>query len=155
MSEPQVWIADLDEAETIAGLLVEFRDHMGKDWPSDNAFLAVVEKLLEDQRTEFLLGAPHEDAPPSGVVQLRYRLSVWTASDDCWLEDLYVRENARGSGLGRALVERAAARASERGCRRIELDVAMENEVARKLYASAGFATKSDGEGDLFLQRRL
>lgn len=150
-----MWIADLDEAETIAGLLVEFRDHMGKDWPSDNAFLAVVEKLLENGGAEFLLGAPHADAPPSGVVQLRYRLSVWTASDDCWLEDLYVRENARGSGLGRALVERAAARASERGCRRIELDVAVENEVARRLYAAAGFAGKSEGEGDLFLQRRL
>jgi ribosomal protein S18 acetylase RimI-like enzyme len=154
VSVPQTWIADLDEAETVASLLVAFRNHMGKDWPSDNAFLAVVEKLMEDQRTEFLLGAPHADAPPSGVVQLRYRLSVWTASDDCWLEDLYVREDARGSGLGRALVERAAARASERGCRRLELDVAIDNAVARRLYDGAGFGTKSD-DGDLFLQRPL
>ncbi len=48
VSVPQTWIADLDEAETVASLLVEFRNHMGKDWPSDNAFLAVVEKLMED-----------------------------------------------------------------------------------------------------------
>ena len=79
---------------------------------------------------------------------------MWTASDDCWLEDLFVRESARQTGLGRALVDRAAARASERGCRRIELDVAIDNAVARRLYDAAGFGTKS-ADGDLFLQRPL
>jgi ribosomal protein S18 acetylase RimI-like enzyme len=154
---PRVWLADFDEAEAVAGLLVEFRDWYGRDWPSDNAFLASVERLIEDRRaTEFLLGAPHDDAPPSGVVQLRYRFSVWTAADDCWLEDLWVREDARGTGLGRALVHEACRRAAERGCRRIELDVSDANAPALGLYESLGFATgKLPGTRDLFLQKRL
>lgn len=157
MGAPRVWLADFDEAEAVAGLLVEFRDWYGRDWPSDNAFLASVERLIEDRRaTEFLLGAPHDDAPPSGVVQLRYRFSVWTAADDCWLEDLWVREDARGTGLGRALVHEACRRAAERGCRRIELDVSDANAPALGLYESLGFATgKLPGTRDLFLQKRL
>lgn len=73
---PRVWLAEPDEAETVAGLLVSFRNHYGRDRPSDNAFLATVERLADDHATEFLLGAAHDDAPPTGVCQLRYRLSV-------------------------------------------------------------------------------
>jgi ribosomal protein S18 acetylase RimI-like enzyme len=157
VSAPRIWLAEFDEAESVAALLVEFRNWYGRDWPSDNAFLASVERLLEDGRqTEFLLGAPHDDAPPSGVAQLRYRYSVWTAADDCWLEDLWVREDARRVGLGAALVEGACRRAAERGCRRIELDVSEANAGAIALYENLGFSTgKLPGGRDLFMQRRL
>jgi ribosomal protein S18 acetylase RimI-like enzyme len=140
-----VWLAEPDEAEHVARLLIGFRDWWGNDWPSDNAFLAGVERLIERPDTEFLLGTPDEDSPPSGVVQLRYRYSLWTASDDAWLEDLYVAEPARRSGLGRALVLAAVDRAEQRGCRRIELDVDDANAPARALYRSLGFAEKHGG----------
>jgi ribosomal protein S18 acetylase RimI-like enzyme len=154
---PLVWRAGPEEAETVAGLLVEFRDLLGTEWPSANAFHASVERLMEDPRsTEFLLGAPHDDAPPCGVCQLRYRFSVWTASDDCWLEDLWVREPARRAGLGRALVVAALSRAEERGCRRVELDTSEENRPAVQLYESLGFtSSKIRGSRDFFLQKWL
>ncbi len=100
---------------------------------------------MEDPRTEFLLGTPDDDSPPCGVVQLRYRHSVWTASDDAWLEDLFVTEAARRAGLGRAMVLAAVDRAEERNCRRIELDVDDVNDAARALYADLGFAEKHGG----------
>jgi GNAT superfamily N-acetyltransferase len=150
---PHIWIAVPDEAEPVARLLADFRSWYGKDWPSDNAFHASVERLIEERDTEFLLGAPHDDAPPAAVAQLRYRFSVWTAAEDCWLEDLFVAESARGSGLGRAMVEAAVERAGQRGCRRIELDVDDANAPARGLYESLGFAEK--GGGSAFMQRRL
>jgi ribosomal protein S18 acetylase RimI-like enzyme len=136
----RVWIAEPDEAEPVARLLAEFRSWYGKDWPSDNAFHASVERLIEQRDTEFLLGAPHDDAPPAAVVQLRYRFSVWTAAEDCWLEDLYVREEDRGSGLGASLVRAAIERARERGCGRIELDVSESNAAAWALYERMGFS---------------
>jgi GNAT superfamily N-acetyltransferase len=154
---PRVWRAGPEEAETVSRLLVEFRDWQGREWPSANAFHAAVEKLMDDPRgAEFLLGTPHDDAPPSGVCQLRFRFSVWTASDDCWLEDLWVREPARRSGLGRALVQAAVSRAEERGCRRVELDASEGNPAAMALYGSLGFsAEKSPGGRELFLQKWL
>src|SRR3954447_6927842 len=82
---PRIWIAEPDEAEPVARLLAAFRTWYGKDWPSDNAFHATVERLIEQRDTEYLLAAPHDDAPPAAVAQLRYRLSVWTAAEDCWL----------------------------------------------------------------------
>ena len=53
-----------------------------------------------------------------------------------------MREDARRSGLGRALVEASVARAAERGCRRIELDTSEANEAAMALYAGAGFSAE-------------
>jgi GNAT superfamily N-acetyltransferase len=151
------WVAQLDEAEAIADLLVEFRDDMGIDWPSANAFLASVERLLEDRNTEFLLAASGDGAPPGGVLQLRFRLGVWKAAPDGWLEDLFVRESERRTGLGDALVALALERARERGARRIELDCNEANAVALALYERHGFSSRSKGGSgrDLYLGRAL
>jgi ribosomal protein S18 acetylase RimI-like enzyme len=154
---PQVWKATIDEAEVVARLLVEFRDHMGLEWPSDNAFHAGVERLLEDPSAEYLLGAPDDDSPPAGVAQLRFRYGLWWAAEDCNLEDLYVAEHARGTGLGRAMVEATLERARARGCRRVELDVWESNEAAVELYRSMGFQEGDPVEGKrhLFMRCRL
>jgi GNAT superfamily N-acetyltransferase len=150
------WRAEPHEAETVARLLVQFRDHMGRDWPSPNAFLAGVERLIERPDTEFLLGSPDEDSPPAGVCQLRFRYGLWLAAEDCWLEDLFVAESARGKGLGAALVAAAIAQARERGCRRVELDVSDGNPAALALYERFGFATgKEPGTRDLLMRLRL
>ena len=154
---PRVWRAEIDEAEIVADLLVAFRDHLGAQRPSANAMLAGVERLMEQTDTEFLLASPDEDSAPAGVAQLRFRFSVWEASPDCWLEDLYVRESARRLGLGAALVGEAFERARRRGARRIELDTAESNTGAIALYESLGFRvdSKTAGSRDLFLGRRL
>nr|MBA3747705.1 hypothetical protein [Solirubrobacterales bacterium] len=99
-SGARAWVAQPDEVETIAELLVAFRDHNGADRPSDNAFLASVERLIEDRDTEFLLASRDDDSAPAGVLQLRFRFSVWRAAPDAWLEDLYVRADARRAGVG-------------------------------------------------------
>jgi ribosomal protein S18 acetylase RimI-like enzyme len=74
------------------------------------------------------------------VCQLRYRYGLWMAAEDCWLEDLFVREQARRGGLGDALVAGAVERARARGCGRIELDVSESNRAAWALYERHGFS---------------
>lgn len=78
-----------------------------------------------------------------------------TSVEDCWLEDLWVEEDTRRSGLGRALVAAACDRAREHGCRRIELDTSEENAPALALYTSVGFGTKGTEGRSLFLQKKL
>lgn len=157
MSRARAWVAQSDEAEAIAGLLVAFRDHNGSDWPSDNAFLASVERLLEDRDTEFLLGSRDDDSPPAGVLQLRFRFSVWRAAPDAWLEDLFVRADARRAGVGDALIDLAVERAAQRGAKRIELDTGEHNAAALALYERHGFSNHSKGAGGrgLFLGRPI
>jgi GNAT superfamily N-acetyltransferase len=155
MSDARAWRAETHEAEIVGGLLVEFRDHMGKDWPSENAILAAVERLIETTDTEYLLAAPDEDSPPAGVAQLRFRPSVWTAAPDCWLEDLFVSAATRRGGVGEALVELAIERARQRGCRRIELDTNEDNAPALALYHRLGFSEFSKGSRSIFLGRPI
>jgi ribosomal protein S18 acetylase RimI-like enzyme len=138
VSQSRAWLAAPDEAEAVAGLLVQFRNHMGRDWPSDNAFLAIVERLIEDPNTEYLLAAAGGDSAPAGVCQLRYRFGIWLAGVDCWLEDIYVTEAARGAGLGAALMALAIERARARDAKRIELDVSDSNAQAIALYERFG-----------------
>ena len=152
-----VWRAEPHEAEAVARLIVEFRDHLGLDWPSDNAFLAGVERLIEDPGTAYLLAAPDEDSAPAGVAQVRFRYGLWWAAEDCLLEDLYVRDDARGHGVGRALVQAVVDLARERGCRRIELDTNEANEAAVALYESLGFSALDAryGRRNVFMRRHL
>jgi ribosomal protein S18 acetylase RimI-like enzyme len=153
---PQVWVAGNDDLEPVAELLVAFRDWMRRDAPPDETIRRTTAALLRDSDTDFLLASPDGGSLPAGVCQLRYRLSVWTGMDDCWLEDLYVREDARGGGVGRTLVEAAVERARARRCRRIQLDVNEQNSEALSLYRSAGFSTESKPPGrTLFIGRSL
>ena len=142
---------DLDDVVRLIG---EFRDWWGKSAPSEAEIRRVVEWLLADPATDYLLAFDGDKAV--GVCQLRYRLSVWTGAEDCWLEDLYVSEAGRGKGLGRGLIEAAAERAADRGCRRIELDVNEQNESALALYLSTGFSAEPKPPGrTLFISRPL
>ena len=153
----RAWIAQPEEVEAVAALLVAYRDHMGDDWPSANAFLASVERLFEDPGAEFLLATPDDDSPPAGVLQLRFRFSVWKAAPDAWVEDLFVRSDARRAGVGEALLTLAMTLATERGAKRIELDTNEDNAAALALYERHGFSSRSkSGTGrDLFLGRPL
>ena len=154
----RAWLAGPDEAETVAELLVAFRDHMGVDWPSENAFLASVERLMEDVDTDFLLGARRRrlaaDRRAAAALSLQ-RLEG--RRRDAWIEDVYVAPGARRAGVGDALVTRAIERAAERGARRIELDCNEDNAGAQALYARHGFSARSKRtEGrDLFLGRQI
>jgi ribosomal protein S18 acetylase RimI-like enzyme len=153
----RAWKATPLEAEVVARLLVDFRNHLGYDWPSENAFLAGVERLMDDRDTEFLLATPDDDSPPMGVVQLRFRWGIWRAGGDCLVEDVYVSEPARGRGVGRVLMELATERALERACRRMELDVSEANEAGLALYRSFGFRERADEHAprDLYMRRHL
>jgi diamine N-acetyltransferase len=152
----RVWLAGEQDLESVTALLVGFRDHMGRDVPTDDALRATVEVLLRDASTEYLLAAPDGDERPAGLCQLRYRLAVWTGANDCWLEDLFVESDARRAGLGRALVTAAFERAERRGCARMELDVDEDNTGALAFYETLGLSAESKPPGrNLLVGRRL
>lgn len=64
--------------------------------------------------------------------------STFVGRPGLYLEDLYVRPAARGLGLGKALLQRLAAIAVERGCGRVEWTALDWNEPAIKFYESLG-----------------
>lgn len=140
--ETPLRIAGPADVAPVTGLIAGFRDFLSGDSPTNAEIEATVSILLEDRSTEFLLVGE----PETGFVQTRFRLSVWTGTEDAWLEDLFVDESARGEGLGRILVEAAVERARARGCDRIQLDVNQANEAAVALYESCGFRANHNPE---------
>ena len=154
MGEQRIWVAGEDDAAEVARLLAGFRSWFGKSEPGDRSMLESVERIMAGGDGEYLLAAGGAEAV--AVCQLRFRWSVWTGAEDCWLEDLFVREDARRSGLGRALVGAAIEHARERGCGRIELDVNEDNGPALALYEACGFSLEPKPPGrTLFVGRLL
>jgi GNAT superfamily N-acetyltransferase len=85
--------------------------------------------------------------PPSGCLLLACAdgehigcigVRRWNA-DSCEMKRLYVRDSARGGGMGRALVIAAIERARTLGYRQMLLDTLAVMRAARRLYASFGF----------------
>jgi GNAT superfamily N-acetyltransferase len=71
-----------------------------------------------------------------GFATLYWTHSSTRATDVALLNDLFVTEEARGTGLGRALIEASAAAAVERGATLLEWFTATDNDAAQRLYDS-------------------
>lgn len=89
----------------------------------------------------FMAEARQEGSPTWGVVgmALWFRTySTWTGRHGIWLEDLYVRPAARGSGVGRQLLAALARECVDSGYRRLEWSVLDWNTDAQAVYTAVG-----------------
>src|SRR6202034_1948976 len=83
-------------------------------------------------------------AEPLGYALFFPTFSSFLASTGVWLEDLFVRAEHRGEGVGRALLEAVAACAVERGGERLEWAALDWNEPALGFYRKLGAATMNE-----------
>jgi GNAT superfamily N-acetyltransferase len=81
-----------------------------------------------------------EDGEPIGFAVYFRNFSTWLGRPGLYLEDLFVRPEKRGKGYGRALLERLAQIAKERGCGRMEWAVLDWNDPAIQFYRKLGAA---------------
>jgi GNAT superfamily N-acetyltransferase len=99
---------------------------------------AVLGERLFGERpyAEVLIG--EIDGTPQGFALFFHNFSTFEGRPGIYLEDLFVRPEARGSGLGKALLQRLAQLAVERGCARLEWWVLDWNEPSIGFYTSLG-----------------
>ena len=69
-----------------------------------------------------------------GFVNCVLHPSTWATGTSCYLEDLFVAPDVRGSGAGRALIEAVIERARERGLEKVYWHTRADNATARALY---------------------
>ena len=90
-------------------------------------------RLADPGEPIFGFGA-YRDSALIGIVHFLYHRTTWTVGDYCYLQDLFVADDQRGGGAGRALIEAAAAHARDWGASRIYWTTQEGNTVARRLY---------------------
>jgi len=74
------------------------------------------------------------DNKPVGFAVFLHNFSTFLGRPGLYLEDIYVKPEYRGKGIGRALLVYLASLARERGCGRMEWAVLDWNESAIKFY---------------------
>ena len=139
----QIRAADRTDVKTIADLI---------------RALSRYEKLedavrLTEERLETALFGPRpyaetllaeEDGQAVGFALFFHNFSTFLAQPGIYLEDLFVVPERRGHGVGRALLERLAQIALERGCGRLEWAVLEWNRDAIRFYERLGARPNSD-----------
>ena len=98
---------------------------------------AFFRRFLAPSEDGLLLGARRE-GQLVGYACLYWHFSSLEAAESVLMNDLYVTEEARGAGVGRALIEATAEVARERGAPFVEWSTAPDNHTAQRLYDATG-----------------
>ena len=122
-------------------LLDDFNTEYDEPTPGAEALANRLAELVGGNDTEVLLVGGDR-----GVAVLRFRASLWSMANECYLAELYVVPDSRGNGLGRALLRECVSRARVWGCDFMDLAMTEDDVGARHLYESEGFR-RTEGEG--------
>lgn len=94
--------------------------------------------LFGEHRYAEVLIAEDDAGEALGFALFFHSFSTFLGRPGIYLEDLYVRPEQRGAGVGRALMRHLARLAERRGCRRLEWSVLDWNEPALAFYHRLG-----------------
>ena len=100
------------------------------------------EWLFEKQKAETLIG--ELDGRPVAFALFFHNFSTFLGRAGVYLEDLYVCPDARGKGIGKAMLRQVARLAAERGCGRVEWWCLDWNEAGIAFYKSFGAEAMGD-----------
>ncbi|MFC4138932.1 MULTISPECIES: GNAT family N-acetyltransferase [unclassified Microbacterium] len=95
---------------------------------------ATFERLVDPASGIHGAFARDDDGTAIGVVHWLTHPATWTTTDYCYLEDLFVAPDARGTGAGRLLIEHVRDWAEEHGSAKVYWLTAESNATARALY---------------------
>ena len=92
----------------------------------------------------FVLIAETETNQPMGFALYFYNFSTFTGKPGLYLEDIFVRPEFRGKGLGKVFFKELKRISREQGCSRMEWVVLDWNEPSRGFYKSLGAEEKTE-----------
>ncbi|MGE0439969.1 MAG: N-acetyltransferase family protein [Gemmatimonadales bacterium] len=133
--------AGLDDLALLAPLFIGYRAFYRKP-PEADRVRAFLSDRLRHQDSIVLLA--RLDGIAVGFTQLYPTFSSVSIGRAFVLNDLFVDPAARSHGVGRALLERAAAFARQEGALYLELATGVTNAGAQRLYEATGWVRDTD-----------
>jgi ribosomal protein S18 acetylase RimI-like enzyme len=128
--------ATLDDLDALAPLFADYRTFYSMTPDLDTARRFLHERLSRDESVIFLATL---DDMPAGFTQLYPMFSSVRAQRTFILNDLFVAEHARRSGVAQALLSAAAVFGREASAIRLELETMPDNHAAQALYRAEGW----------------
>jgi GNAT superfamily N-acetyltransferase len=119
-----------DDRSAWEELFCGYHAFYGRTWPADR-YEQAWQEFQRDDRVH-ALGA-RLDGRLVGIAHFLVHPST-TSPDVCYLQDLFTAAQARGKGVGRALIRATGAWARSRGCDRLYWQTKADNHPARRLY---------------------
>jgi GNAT superfamily N-acetyltransferase len=146
---PDIRPATRADAALIFALICELADYekLAHEVKATEADIAAI---LFDPSPRAFCDIAELDGEAVGFALWFYNVSTFEGRYGLYLEDLFVRPQARGRGAGLALLRRLAQRCCDEGLARLEWAVLDWNELAINLYDALGATAKSE-----WITRRL
>ena len=108
---------------------------------SEEVYATTFARLLDPARVQQAGFVAEDGGRLVGLVHVVWHAHNWKLEDICYLQDLYVDPEVRGTGAGRALIEAVYAQADARGTPSVYWMTQDFNETARRLYDRIGTVT--------------
>ena len=132
-----------NDAQTILDFIIGLAEF-------ENEPRSIVEATVESIRRDgfgegrlFETLIAERNGEPLGMALFFPHYSTWTGTPVLYLEDLFVKQEARGTGAGLALMQALAEIADERGWKRLDLSV-LDWNPARRFYQQLGMEHESE-----------
>ncbi len=98
-------------------------------------------RLLGDDPQDFSCFVAENDGQLVGLTHYLFHHHAWKQENVCYLQDLFARPEARGTGVGRALIQAVYDEADRKGAPSVYWLTQDFNHTARKLYDNIGKLT--------------
>ena len=123
--------------DALLPLIADYQRFYGVDAPDDERNRAFFSRFLAPSEAGCILGA-RRGTVLVGYACLYYALSSVEAEDIVILNDLFVVPGARGTGVGRLLIEATLELSRARPVGRVRWSTALDNRRAQRLYEQMG-----------------
>jgi ribosomal protein S18 acetylase RimI-like enzyme len=133
--------ADPSDLQILLPLMRDFYSEDGHVW-DEAAARGALERLLGDPSCGRAFVLEHAGGT-AGYLVVCFGFSLEFHGRDAFVDELYVAPEARGRGHGREALRVAESCCRENGVRALHLEVGRDNEKARGLYRSWGFAERA------------
>lgn len=136
-AEVEIAPIHVDEFEELLPLIAAYQRFYEAEGIDEERNRTFFRRFLAPSEDGLLLGA-RSGGRLVGYACLYWHFSSLEATESVLMNDLYVVEDARGQGVGRALIEATAEVARERGVPFVEWSTAPDNHAAQRLYDTTG-----------------